>query len=841
MILVPNKFPHVEDPKARRLAIVGEHPGHDEEVVLEPFVGPSGKLLRAVLSHSGILPQSVLFANICQSVVSDIDSLSWNGPEITSGIVQLEADLARFRPHCVLALGRTAFRWANPDKCYQGRASKGNPSGYSIPLQDWRGSIFLSQSGYKTVAAFHPAYIQRVYSDIAYFRNDVQRAVDHSGDPALRGKVRVGNLRPTLGDVIAFIGNLRAGRIPASFDIEGYSDAVGVTMLSICPSPVHGIVIPFWLDGKPYWSEEDEAVVWKVLADYLADPSCPKKCHQAFYETFVLGWRHRCVVDGIVADTMMKTWECYNELEKGLAVATSLWTEEPYYKDERTSSDSNVKLLYNFKDSACTEEVDQNSEQHLRQHPAAYAHYLFNVSLINPLTYLHLRGCRFDVVRLAAHRRKAEDELVGLLERIDKRTLPILGHPFNPKSTDDKAWFLYEFLALEPYKRYGRTTKEEILHRYYKKTRDETLRLIIQAVGLRTRISDIGKLTPSPDGRIRTTYELVGTVTGRLSSRDSSASDISVTEKGKVLRTDYGTNLQNVTKALRDTFITDGDDYTFFQADLSGADAWTVAADLYALGAPHMLEDLQAGVKPSKLLLRMLEVLESHGDPSLIAALPAHEAKLECDRVIVPEGILPDGRPGDWFYTSLKRVQHGTNYDGKADTISATIFKDSDGAVDIPPASIEKYQQLYRLRYHTQLRTQWMSRHLSESGGVLQTAVGIRRRFFGIRTPSWIDDEIVREALASEPQAVTTYATNNALLRLWNDPENRRRTGALFVEPLLQIHDALAGQFPTRIKDFAAAKLRSWFSTTITIHGVPINIPVEIKIGRSWGECKTTI
>lgn len=840
MQLVPNSFPSLPDPHDRRLAIVGEAPGLDEEVVAEPFVGPSGKLLRLVLSSNGINPKACFIGNICQTrpPTGEIESFDWAGQEIQNGLAQLSTDLSIFKPNVVLSLGRYSFRYFNPDKCYQGKPSKNNPTGYVVPIQNWRGSVFIGTGGYKTVACFHPAYIQRVWSDIAYFRADVSRAVRHSASPALNGVIRTGILRPTVSEVIAFLSNLRANSIPASFDIEGYSDAIGVTMLSVCPTPTSGIVIPFYIDGQNYWTEDEEALVWQHLSTWLADPTCPKKCHQAFYETFVLGWRHKCVVDGIISDTMMKHWEFFNELEKSLAVAVSLWIEEPYYKDDRLSNNSNVKLLYNFKDSACTEEVDRAIEPALRQHPATYTHFEFNVSLIPAFTYLHLRGCRFDSVRANEHRRDAENKLALLIEQIDEVTLPVLGHTFNPKSTDDKAWYLYDFLNLKPYTRYGKTTKEVVMLRYYNKTRDQTLQRIIQAVNLRTRISDIGKLTPNDDGRIRTTYELVGTVTGRSSSRDSSATDLQVTSKGNLFHVDYGTNLQNVTKALRDTFIVDSDDYTFFQADLSGADAWTVAADLFALKSPFMLEDLKLGIKPSKLLLRMLEVLESNGDPSIIARLPSHEAKLECDKVIIPDGILPDGRPGDWFYTSLKRVQHGTNYDGQADTISATIFKDSDGAIDIPASSIEKYQRLYRLRYNTPARTDWMSRHLLESGGVLQTAVGIRRRFYGIRNSSFIDDEIIRQALASEPQAVTTYVTNRALLNLWNDPTNRRRSGALFVEPLLQIHDALAGQFPTRLRDYAAEAFDRWFNVKVIIHGVEVTIPADIKVGRSWGDCK---
>ena len=851
---VPNSFPTLPDPQGRRLAIIGDAPGHDEESLAHmaltdksitpgPFVGSAGKLLRMVLAHYGILPQSCYLGHITpyRPPSNEIDSFDWHGAEIQEGLIALEEDLHKFQPHCILALGRAPFRYFKPDKCYQGKPSKGNPSGFVIPLQDWRGSIFMDAKNRKVVACFHPVAIQRVFSDIAYFRNDVARAVRHSSPEPIIPLTRTGILRPTLSEVLTFLADLRQSRTPAAFDIEGYSDAVGVTMLSVCPTPTSGIVIPFHIDGKSYWSEDEEAYVWEAVSGWLADPLCPKKAHNAFYETLVLAWRHSCVIDGIVSDTMMKHWEFYNELEKSLAVAVSMWTEEPYYKDDRESSNSNVKLLYNFKDSACTEEVDLAIEPALRKYPRAYDHFLFNVSLIPAFTYLHLRGCRFDTHRGAQHRKAAEQELEGLVEQIDKVTFPILGHSFNPKSTTDKQWLLYDFLGHTPYKRYGTTTKEEVMLRYYNKRKDEVLRLVIRAVNLRTRISDLEKLTPSSDGRLRTAYNLVANVTGRSNSQETSIATAYVTPKGKIGHSFDGTNLQNVTSTIRDTCIPDSDDFMFWQADLKGADAWTVAADLAALGYPHMLEDLKIGVKPSKLLLRMLEVLTLGGDPSAIARLDAKDALVESNKVIVPEGTLPDGRPADWQYVCMKRVQHGTNYDGKEDTISATIFKDSDGAIDVPPHQVIQYQSLYKMRYNTPARSAWMRQHLASTGGVLQTACGIRRRFFGIRTTNFIEDDIVRQALASEPQAITTYVTNNALKNLWYDPANRRKNGALFIEPLLQIHDALAGQFPKRLRAFAAERLSTYFTTTLTIHGIEVTIPVDIRVGKNWGNCKEPI
>ena len=86
-----------------------------------------------------------------------------------------------------------------------------------------------------------------------------------------------------------------------------------------------------------------------------------------------------------------------------------------------------------------------------------------------------------------------------------------------------------------------------------------------------------------------------------------------------------------------------------------------------------------------------------------------------------------------------------------------------------------------------------------------------------------------------EPQANTTCATNRAIQQLWNDPENRSN-GKLIIEPLHQVHDAVIGQFPKEVTDWAVAKIKSYFQNPLTIAGMSITIPFDGGYGASWGE-----
>jgi hypothetical protein len=228
----------------------------------------------------------------------------------------------------------------------------------------------------------------------------------------------------------------------------------------------------------------------------------------------------------------------------------------------------------------------------------------------------------------------------------------------------------------------------------------------------------------------------------------------------------------------------------------------------------------------------MLDEHTAGRDPQAINRLSRQELLLRTETIDtkVDDG---SGRPRGWKYLCMKRVAHGTNYGAQPETVATTIFKDSEGSVDLSKREAAIYQWMYRLRYNPDVRTQWIEGELKKHQA-LTAACGIHRRFFDIRGSYSIEPGILRSACAFEPQANTTFATNVALRNLYYDPENRNSQGHLFVEPLLQIHDALAGQFKKKHLAWVRQKMPQWFNVPLVIHGVSVTIPYEGKIGKNW-------
>jgi uracil-DNA glycosylase len=137
----------VGDPRAS-LMLVGEAPGAEEEKLREPFVGPAGQKLTAILKAMGLERSQVYISNICKFRPAMNNQGSGNRkptPEEMRACVSFvltEIDL--IRPKVIVALGVTAAEGL----------------GISGSVGSLRGK-FHSTSDIPTMVTYHPSYILR--------------------------------------------------------------------------------------------------------------------------------------------------------------------------------------------------------------------------------------------------------------------------------------------------------------------------------------------------------------------------------------------------------------------------------------------------------------------------------------------------------------------------------------------------------------------------------------------------------------------------------------------------------------------------------------------------------
>jgi DNA polymerase len=137
----------VGNPQAR-LMLVGEAPGAEEEKLREPFVGPAGQKLTAILKAMGLARSDVYISNICKFRPAMNNQGSANrkptAEEMRACISFVMTEIDMIRPEVIVALGATAAE------------------GLGIPgaVGSLRGR-FHATEGIPTMVTYHPSYLLR--------------------------------------------------------------------------------------------------------------------------------------------------------------------------------------------------------------------------------------------------------------------------------------------------------------------------------------------------------------------------------------------------------------------------------------------------------------------------------------------------------------------------------------------------------------------------------------------------------------------------------------------------------------------------------------------------------
>lgn len=171
---VPSRFPSGTNPTG--LAFVGEAPASNEIRQGEPFVGPSGKLLNAVLQHHGVDRDNVLLTNACSCHYPD--SLKNLPPEaIDACRPRLLQELQEANVDTVVTMGNSASVPLLPSE----ETKKGITKLRAGPPKKVTMDNGLA---IEVVPTFHPAYCLRSQGMFPLMLGDISKAL-HKERPIL--------------------------------------------------------------------------------------------------------------------------------------------------------------------------------------------------------------------------------------------------------------------------------------------------------------------------------------------------------------------------------------------------------------------------------------------------------------------------------------------------------------------------------------------------------------------------------------------------------------------------------------------------------------------------------
>jgi DNA polymerase-1 len=413
--------------------------------------------------------------------------------------------------------------------------------------------------------------------------------------------------------------------------------------------------------------------------------------------------------------------------------------------------------------------------------------YEFSRALQGPALEMRLRGVLVDRARTA----EVIDEFYAKIERLEEQLEAIVLHGiglpfFNWRSNKDVQALFYEKLGIPEIRKQGRTTVDrnalEKLSAYT--SAKQVVFHLIKMRELEKKINVL-KTEIDPDGRIRTSYNIAGTSTGRFSS--------SFSEFGT------GGNLQNIEESLRSIFIADLG-YKFAKLDAKSGESFVVGAIEWNLfNDPRYLEACESG-DPHTAVARICW-------PDL-----GWTGNLKHDKIIAES-------PYYRHYTyrfMCKKLGHGSNYGGQPDTLAQQSH--------LPVGVVQDFQPKYFKAFPSHQR--WQSDVDSKLRGVgyLISLTGRKRYFFGRRS----DPDILREAIAYDPQGSLADIVNRAALRVW-----RKRYCIL----MMHDHDALTFMYPENLEDEIVPQLQADLIEPIPLrNGRTLRIPYDCKIGWNKGE-----
>lgn len=790
----------VEDigPPDAKILICGEAPGREEETKGEPFCGPSGKLLKQMLSHSGIeyhkcyvtnianeRPPSNQFAHFYEAKNRKVPSR-----RLSAFWTILREKIEAIKPNIVIALGAEPLRAITNER----------------GVDTWRGTL-LSYKGTKVICTYHPAAVLRNYGFHPIAEMDFAKAKRKSEYSENRAVPPAILIEPTKEHVLSWLNDM-VGQDRVAFDIEtigknvrciaiakGSGDAINAICIPFIKFKSSSMVAPDKGNriirigthspyASSYWSVKDEVEILDKISELLQNKAIQKVGQNSIaFDAPLLFDELGLEVENHFIDTMHSWHVLYPELPMSLNFLVSILTDYPNYWTRKRTDDDRSEWTYNAMDAAATLVISYRIEDELR----ASNLWKFYETHVHELAFATSEaqqvGVLIDKDARDVSRKKQQEKLDRLHSEINK----IAGRDVNPNSFPQVSRLLYDDMKLPRMYKDGKlTTNEEALRKLEKKYPNEPA--LVKIIECRKAVKLIGTYLNAKldeDGRMRTSYNVSGTVTGRISSS----------------KTIWGTglDLQNIpvgksrgVENIRHLFIA-GEGNVFIKGDLSQADTRATAEIILRDTGDATLHDLYRNPDfdiHTWMASKIFNLVES-----------------KIDKYQRDVGKLSN---------------HSGNYGAGPNVLMAKATKDGIKGINYQFA---KKMIVVRHAAIPGLRKWWrcVERKL-EGTRTITTCLGRRRIFFGRLD----DSSVLREAYAFEPQSVASGDVCNIIFRRLH---KSLKSGCF---PILQVFDEVVVECPEADIDYAVAEMRKAAIIPLFINEVPLLIPIDISVGKNW-------
>jgi len=748
------------------------------------------------------------------------------GIDIDQQLAELQEEINGIKPNCILAIGGTPL-WA-----LSGKTKIGN----------YRGSI-MHGMGVKFVPTYNPAHLSWHATDIefkGYWNRqimifDFKRAHAQSRFPELILPSRTLEICRNSAQLAEFRQRYK-GKLRMSVDIEANGTCIPVC-IGLAFNKHHGMCVPLWnTDGISTIPSADLVQIWIILAEMLWENEI---VGQNFNYDRDKIKRLGFIIRKLISDVMLKAHAINPELPKGLAFNTSLFTEEPFYKDEGMYKGKIEDLLLGCARDACvTYEVDENMDADLDE--LGQRQFFENFLMKFPDLYWEIEKQGFRVDH--EERDKLLRKYVEWDEKCRYELFKLTGAEINVNSPKQIGILLWENLRLP---RKDSTGEEEITALLNSPTAIKNpahrriCELILEDRRVRKSISTYLMALPDYDGRMRTTY-FPCLDTGRSSTgqQDPPIRPIVevIDENGKKKDKVLGTAFQTMTKhgdigadirgmyvpdtfhfeTIDDIMVQIEEEEEFVQADSSQAEArvvWLLADDDEAL---RLVDEIDYHAHTATWFFGRNEELFDYDKKKLGYEHPIRF----CGKTLRHAGHLGAGK---------RRAAIEVNTQARKYKIPIAITEQiAERALQIFHSKQPRIQQVFQTGIVECLRK---NRQLVAGlpYGVDAPAGG-KRTFF----ERW-GEELNRQAFSYIPQRTVSDNTKAAAIRI--------RERIPHIKIVMESHDALLFSIPISKKmewipiikkemerpiDFSQCSLRRH----------KLKIPCEVEVGKNYRDFK---
>jgi DNA polymerase-1 len=530
--------------------------------------------------------------------------------------------------------------------------------------------------------------------------------------------------------------------------------------------------------------------VLERLGPLLAEPSIAKYAHNANYDLTVLA-EHGLEAHPITFDTMIAEW-LINPSSRNLGLKNLAWTRlgvemtpieqligsgRKQITMDRVGVDK--ALPYACADVDMTLRLANQLEPELRAKALWELFSKVEMPLVPVIVDMQQAGVKLDVKALGAMSQEMGQRLGELQSEIEG----YVGHPININSTQQLSVALFDEMGLaEPYMRRGKSGHYSTAADVLEKIRDKhpLVELILeyrQLVKLKgTYVDALPELVNPRTGRLHTSYNQTGSVTGRFSSSNPNLQNIPI-------RTEQG-------REIRRAFVAE--------------EGWLLLAADY-----------------SQVELRVLAHIS--GDPAMLAAF----ARGEDIHASTAAAIYRV--PLDQVTREQRNVAKMTNF---AISYGVTGYGLAD-RTELDPAEAEAFIQTYFETYPRIREYIERTRREAREQGYVETLLGRRRYFPELGTRARVHHNVrqqaYRMAINAPIQGTAADILKVAMNRLWRALRDQRLRARL----ILQVHDELVLEVPEEELDNVAALV---IETMEGAYDLDAPLKVDAKVGQNWLE-----